>query len=133
MRIRSSLLFILLLSGSAHASTSGLLAGVQLQVEQEKKDAVLNIDRAAAAGLSDDSTLDGLVGVTGDFNGSELPAYVVFDASVPEEKMAALANFQGRIKGSVQCKRIRLGSSPAFPHVKTGVLAEQCTIKSLNH
>lgn len=124
---------MVMLSGAAHGAPSGVLPDIKVNTKQEKKDAVLNVDRAATAGMSSDETLDGLVGVTSDFPGGEMPAYVVFDNSVPEERMFGLANFQGRIKGTVQCKRIRVGNSPLFPNVKMGVLAEQCTIKSLNH
>lgn len=133
MNFRLLLACMVMLSGAAHGAPSGVLPDIKVNTKQEKKDAVLNVDRAATAGMSSDETLDGLVGVTSDFPGGEMPAYVVFDNSVPEERMFGLANFQGRIKGTVQCKRIRVGNSPLFPNVKMGVLAEQCTIKSLNH
>lgn len=133
MKSRLLLACLLIFSGVAHGAPSGVLPDIKVNTKQEKKDAVLNVDRAATAGMTSDETLDGLVGVTSDFPGGEMPAYIVFDQSVPEERMFGLANFQGRIKGTVQCKRIRVGNSPLFPNVKMGVLAEQCTIKSLNH
>lgn len=105
----------------------------EVHAKVEKKDAMLNFDKGAAAATITKEHLDSIAGVTSDFPGGPVPAYIVFDESVTEEQLMKLANFQGRLKGSVQCKRIRLGDSPLFPHLKSAVLAEQCVIKSINH
>jgi hypothetical protein len=133
MNCRFSLFCAVLIGASASAASSRVVPDIHIETKQEKLNAILNVEKAAAAGLIDKNTFDGLVGVTNDFNANAVPAYIVFDDSVPEKKLKELANFQGRIQGAVQCKRIRLGTSPMFPHVKLGVLAEQCSIKSLNH
>ncbi len=124
---------MLLVAATANASSSRVVPDIEITAKQEKTHAVLNLDKAAVAGLIDKESLDGMVGVTSDFQGAEVPAFVVFDEVVTKEKLMQLASFQGRIKGVLQCKRIRLGTSPLFPDVKLGVLGEQCTIKSLNH
>lgn len=132
MLIRT-LICTLCLSSSAHAATTRDVPEFEVHAKAEKKNALLNFDKGAVAGTLSKEAFDSVVGVTADFAGGQVPAYIVFDASVSEEKLMGLANFQGRLKGSVQCKRIRLGDSPLFPHLKSAVLAEQCVIKSLNH
>lgn len=127
------MLLTLLISTSASAAASRQVPDIKISAKQEKVDATLNLDKAAVAGVLNQESLDGMVGVTSDFQQSEVPAYVVFADSVTEERLMQLASFQGRIKGVLQCKHIRLGTSPMFPQVKLGVLAEQCTIKTLNH
>ena len=133
MNLRPALICLVFAAASASAATSRDVPDIQVYAKQEKTNAVLNQDNAAVAAMIDKETFDGMVGVTSDFQHTEVPAYVVFADSVTEDKLMELANFQGRLKGVMQCKRIRLGTSPLFPHVKLGVLAEQCTIKSLNH
>lgn len=124
---------LLFMAASAHAATSRAVPEFEVHAKIEKKNAVLNFDKGAAAATVTPESMDSIVGVTEDFPGGRVPAYIVFDQSVPEEKLMALANFQGRLTGTVQCKRIRLGDSPLFPHLKSAVLAEQCVIKSINH
>lgn len=133
MNVRPALLCILFVTVTANAASSRDVPDIKVSTQQAKTDATLNLDKAAVAAMINKEALDGMVGVTSDFQHTEVPAYVVFDDSVSEEKLMKLANFQGRLKGVVQCRRIRLGTSPLFPNVKLGVLAEQCTIKSLNH
>jgi hypothetical protein len=132
MLIRT-LIYTLCLVSSAYAQTSRTVPDFEVHAKAEKKDASLNFDKGAAAATITKEHLDSIAGVTSDFPGGQVPAYIVFDESVTEEKLMQLANFQGRLKGSVQCKRIRLGDSPLFPHLKAAVLAEQCVIKSINH
>lgn len=94
---------------------------------------LVNFDRGAVAAVIDKNALDSIADTTDDFPGGPVPAYIVFNETVPEKRLFQLANFQGRLKETAQCKRIRLGSSPLFPELKCAVLAEQCTIRSLNH
>lgn len=124
---------MVLVAVTASAASPRDVPDIKISAKQEKTDAILNLDKAAVAAMIDKEKMSGMVGVTSDFQSMELPAYVVFAASVTEDRLFRLANFQGRLKGVLQCKRIRLGTSPLFPHVKLGVLAEQCIIKSLNH
>lgn len=127
------LLCMLAASSSAYAESSRTVPEFKVNAKVERKNATLNFERGAVAGIVDDEALDGIAGTTGDFPGGQVPAYIVFDQSVSEEKLMGLANYQGRLKGLAQCKRIRLGSSPLFPHLKSAVLAEQCTLKSIKH
>lgn len=99
----------------------------------DKRDASFHFDKGAAASIINKEFLDGVIGVTDDFSGKQVPAYIVFSPSVTEEQLMDLANFQGRLKGAVHCARIRMGSSPLFPNLKVAVLAESCTIESLHH
>jgi hypothetical protein len=132
MLIRT-LICMLCLGSSAYAATSRAVPDFEVHAKAEKKDAVLTFDKGAAAATITQEALDSIVGVTSDFPGGQVPAYIVFDESVTEAQLMKLASFQGRLKGSVQCRRIRLGDSPLFPHLKSAVLAEQCVIKSINH
>ncbi|MFC3457502.1 MULTISPECIES: hypothetical protein [Massilia] len=128
-----ALLCLLAASSSAYAGSSRTVPEFEVHAKLEKKNALVNFDRGAVAAVIDKDALDSIAGTTSDFPDGPVPAYIVFDESVPEERLFQLANFQGRLKGSARCKRIRLGSSPLFPELKSAVLAEQCTIKSLNH
>jgi hypothetical protein len=132
MLIRT-LICTLCFASSSYAQTSRTVPDFEVHAKAEKKNALLNFDKGAAAATVTKEQLDSIAGTTSDFPGGPVPAYIVFDESVTEEKLMQLANFQGRLKGSVQCKRIRLGDSPLFPHLKSAVLAEQCVIKSINH
>lgn len=133
MIFRTALLSLLLVGAAANANPPGVVPNAQMNVKQEKKDLQVRFERAAVAGVADEEKFDGLVGWTSDFPGGPLQVFIAFDASVPEDKLIPLANFQGRLRGSVQCKRVRIGNSPQFPDAKLGVLAEQCAIKSLVH
>jgi predicted transcriptional regulator len=83
--------------------------------------------------LVNDEELSGIEGLTSDFTASKVRAFIVFDESVTEQRLTQLLNFQGDLKGVVQCKRVRVGSTPMSPNIKVGVLAEHCIIKSINH
>jgi len=100
---------------------------------EERKNAVVNIDNGMVAALGNPQTLNGIIGTTKDFKGQEFPAYIVFNQSVPESRLMGLAEFQGKLAGAVSCQLIRLGSSPDLPAVKVAVLAQNCTVKTLNH
>lgn len=98
----------------------------------EKTDAVISIDQGALSAFAGSRDPNGILATTKDFKGAALKAYVIFADSVAEDAIVDLASFQGKIAGTLQCKRIRMGSSPDFPQVKTAVLAENCVIKQLN-
>lgn len=112
---------LLFVTMSASGASPRAVPDIKMSSKQEKIDAVLTIDKGAATRLVNQQSLDDWL------------AYVVFADSVAEDEIMKLANFQGRIHGTLQCKRIRLGTSPMFPDIKLGVFAEQCTIRSLAH
>jgi len=133
MFARSALISMLLVALNAGAAPAGIIPDVDIVTKQEKTDAVLTFERAAVAGVVSEEKADGLVGVTADFAGGKLPVFIAFDASVSEDTLFPLMNFQSRIHGSVQCKRIRVGNSRTHSKGGTAVVAEQCAIKSIKH
>jgi hypothetical protein len=66
-----------------------------------------------------------------DFQGRRLPLWAIFTAPLPIDKAEPLARRQGRIKGTLHCARVRVGTSPHFPQIKMGVLAQDCVIGKL--
>lgn len=98
---------------------------------QQKKNVTVNVLNAAVGDIGNSGGLNGLQGATADFQGKRLPLYVLFAASVNESEYEHLVTRQGRIEGSVQCGLVRVGSSPQFPQIKTGVLAQDCVVKKL--
>lgn len=124
---------LLIASSTVAAAPSRTVPVFEVNAKLDKKNLLLHFERGATASLLGAETLDGVLGATSDFPGGPVPAYIVFDASVTEQKLTDMAGFQGRLAGTVQCKRVRLGDSPLYPHLKVAVLAEGCVIKSLNH
>lgn len=132
----SAVLSICLIAPVAMAQTgSGRVvpASFEVHAKLDKKNVLVHFDQAATAALIDPDALSGVIGVTSDFPGGAIPAYVVFNQSVSDDKLGELSNFQGRLKGSAQCKRVRVGASALYPQLKVAALAEDCTIVSLNH
>ncbi|SHH25032.1 hypothetical protein [Massilia sp. CF038] len=130
---RTALLSMLLISIGASAAPGGIIPNGTMTTKEEKKDMLVRFERAAVASVVSEEKADGLVGYTSEFGGSPKTVFIAFDDSVPEDKLFSLMNFQGKLHGAVQCKRVRLGNSPQFPAAQLGVVAEQCQIKSLNH
>jgi hypothetical protein len=98
---------------------------------QQKKNATVTVLNAAVGDIGGAGDVNGLHGATTDFQGKRLPLYVLFAPSVAPEEYERFLTRQGRIEGSVQCGLVRVGSSPQFPQVKMGVLAQDCVIKTL--
>lgn len=132
--MRACVFICLLLAGSTvSAASSRVVPAFEVHATVDKKDALLNFDRGAAAAVFGQEELNGIIGVTSDFPVGTVPSYIVFNTSVSESKLTELVNFQGRLKGTLVCQRVRLGSTPLFPQLKMAVLAEGCAIKSINH
>lgn len=129
----STLLALILATAAVSAFATASTEGLRFNAVAERKNLVVNIDKAMVASYATPEKLDGLMGVTRDFQGQQMEAFILFNDAVPEEKLMAMAEYQGRIKGTVHCKRVRVGTSPDYPHVKIGALGEDCTIKALNH
>jgi hypothetical protein len=98
---------------------------------QQKKNATVSIVEAAVGDIGGAGDMNGLKGVTTDFQGQRLPLFVLFAPSVAEKEYEHLVDRQGRIAGSVKCGLVRVGSSPHFPQIKTGVLAQDCVVNKL--
>ena len=102
-----------------------------MTVIAEQKDATLHFTKGAIAAIGGGDDFNGFTAVSSDFGGGELGALIVLEQNVPDDKAATLASFQGRLEGTVKCKRVRRGDSPVSP--KVHVLADGCSIVSLNH
>lgn len=97
MSIRA-LLWRLAASSSTYAVSSRTVPEFEIHSKIEKKNALVNFDRGAVAGVISKDALDSIAGTTGDFPGAPVPAFIVFDESVPEKRVFQLANFQGSSK-----------------------------------
>jgi hypothetical protein len=111
----------------------GAQANLRVNVVEQKKNATVTIDQGMVSAIGGGNILNGITATTMDFKGQTLPAFILFDKSVTESRLTPLADFQGRIAGTVDCKLVQLGNSPDMPYVKLAVLAQDCTIKALNH
>jgi len=127
------ILLLLAVATYAHAGPSRTLPPLEIHATIDKRDALLSFDTGAVAATINPDELDSISATTSDFAGGPLPAVIVLHESVTEARLQELANYQGRLKGTVQCKRVRVSNSPQFPKLKMTVLAEQCTIKTLQH
>lgn len=123
---------LLAISSTAAVASPRAVPPFEAHAKMEKKNAVLNFKEGAPAALLSEKGFDSIQATTADFPGGRVPAFLIMDESVSEAKLTELAARDGFLEGSVQCKRIRLGSSPQFPLFKSAVLGEQCTIKALN-
>jgi hypothetical protein len=104
---------------------------IPMTVIAEQKDATLHFIKGAIAAIGGGDDFNGFTGISTDFGGGELGAIIVLEHVVPDDKAVALASFQGRLEGTVKCKRVRRGDSPSAP--KVHVLADGCSIVSINH
>ncbi len=102
-----------------------------MTVVAEQKDATLHFVQGSIAAVGGGDDFNGFTGTSTDMGGGSLGTVIMLDKNVPDQKAAILASFQGRLEGTVQCKRIRRGDSPYAPNVH--VLADGCSIVSLNH
>jgi len=125
--------FLFFASAAVSAAPTRVVPAFEVHATVDKKDTSLHFDKGAAASIINEQFLDGVIGVTDDFAGKQVPAYIVFAPSVTEARLMELVNFQGRLKGVVHCARVRMGNSPLFPGIKVAVLGESCTIESINH
>ena len=131
MKTRLSVLLCLLIGAVAPAVLASALPQLRFNAVEEKSNAALTIDAGMVAAIGGGRELNGIMAETADFKGTKLKAFVIFADSVSAPVRRNLMASQGRIGGSVQCKRIRMGDSPDMPSLKTVVLAEECTVKAL--
>ena len=131
--MKLSLMFLLpLLATCAQAAAApGIMQDVDMKVTQERKNMPLRFERGAVGAMATDELLDGVVGYSADFGGAAVQVFIVFDGSVAEAQLFPFAEYQGRLHGSVQCKRVRLGTGRRFPD-QSAIVAEQCVLKSIS-
>ncbi|MES2320145.1 MAG: hypothetical protein V4631_21925 [Pseudomonadota bacterium] len=132
MKTSSSVLVCLLIATLAPAAlASSALPQLRFNAVEERTNAPLTIDAGMVAAINGGRELNGLMAETDDFKGKKIKAFIVFADSVTAAVRQDLMASQGRIGGTLQCKRIRMGDSPDMPAMKTLVLADECTIKAL--
>ena len=116
---------------SANASTPPVAA--HMNVLEEKRNVIVNLDAGSAAELGLGRELTGLQGRTRDFQGQSVPLYAISDGSISAGRFLRLVPYNGQLAGTLQCQLVQLGNSPDLPGVKLVVLAQQCAIVRLNH
>jgi hypothetical protein len=85
----------------------------------------------ASIGVAD-SIINGIKGLTAAFDGQDLPLYLILKQPMDFNKVAALAEHQGKLEGVARCELVQKGDSPDIPAVKLAVLAQNCTLTSIN-
>lgn len=114
------------------SAQSAELLKARVNVQQEKRDAVVHFSKAAIGqfGVPSGPDANAFIGVTSDFGGT-LPVYVLFKDSMPIEQVAKYAERQGRNHGEARCAIVQKGNSPDMPTVPLAVLAQNCVILSV--
>ncbi|MFT5532917.1 MAG: hypothetical protein ACI8WM_003404 [Burkholderiaceae bacterium] len=133
MKNLSSLCILLLGASILSASASTPLVAKNMNVVEEKRNVIVNLDAGSAAELGRGREFNGLKGRTRDFQGQSVPLYAISDGSISAGRFLRLVQFDGQLAGTLQCQLVQLGNSPDLPGVKLVVLAQQCAIVRLNH
>lgn len=137
MQKRFSALFIAIAAAVGAASTSAQAAELlkmRVNVQQEKRNAVIHFSKAAIGQVAvpSDADYNAFIGVTSDF-GDSIPAYVVFKTMMSLEDGLKYAEHQGAIHGEARCELVQKGNSPDAPAIGVAVLAQNCTIISAKY
>ncbi|MEB0135240.1 hypothetical protein QN362_07840 [Actimicrobium sp. CCC2.4] len=133
MKIVSRLCALLLGASTLSAAATTPLVAAHMNVIEEKRNVIVNLDAGSAAELGRGRDLNGLQGRTRDFQGQSVPLYAISDGSISAGRFLRLVQFDGQLAGMLQCQLVQLGNSPDMPGVKLVVLAQQCAIVRLNH
>lgn len=130
--MKASMLCLALLAGSVAAHAADDVNNMPFNAVLEKKDVAVKVTAAALSEIGDSGgDINGVNGITSDFQGQSLPLFALFAPSVKEGEWEPLLLRQGRIEGTLQCARVRVGTAPQIPQIKKGVLAQDCIIKKL--
>ncbi|WP_332879454.1 hypothetical protein [Massilia sp. S19_KUP03_FR1] len=124
---------LLIASAPAFAATPRVFPPFEMNASLDKKNMQFHFTEGAVGGIVNDYELSGIIGMATEFTAQPGGATILFDESVTEERLRDLMNYQGRLEGVVQCKRVRVGTSPEFPQLGVQLMAEGCIIKSINH
>lgn len=133
MKTYSRLCALLLGATILSATASTPLVAEHMNVIEEKRNVVVNLDAGSAAELGRGRDLNGLQGRTRDFQGQSVPLYALSDGSISAGRFLQLVQYEGKLAGTLQCQLVRLGNSPDLPGVKLVVMAQDCAIVRLNH
>lgn len=130
---RTALVCTCLLTLSLNAIATDLVK-LRVNVQAEKKNIDILFKNAAVATLGDApaSEINGLTGSTTDFDGQELPVYIIFNQYLSTAQTTRYAEKQFRLEGVVHCEIAQKGNSPDIPLVKLAVLGQNCVIKKIN-
>ncbi len=126
-------LCLLFISAPALTATPRAYPPFEMTTSMDKKNMELHFTEGMVGAIVDDSELSGIIGNVAALSAQPFGATILFDESVTEKRLMGMVNFQGRLEGVAQCKRVRVGTSPKHPELGVQVMAEGCTIKSINH
>lgn len=126
MKLPIAALLSLLFSGAALAAQPQLRVNAQV----DKANAVLSVDEGDVCSVNIDKERKGLCAKSDEFKGKKLQVWAAFADSVTEDTLAPLRAKSG-LFGTIQCKRVRMGTLPDIPGMPPLVIAEECTIKAL--
>jgi hypothetical protein len=130
MKLPIAALLSLLVAGAALAAPPELRINAQV----DKANAVLSLDDGDVCDINLDKKREGICGTTTEFKGKKQQVWAGFSDSVTKAMIAPLRAKGGEsIVGTVQCKRVRMGTLPDIPEMPAMVIAEECTIKSLKN
>lgn len=106
-----------------------------INAQVEKTNAVLTIAEGDVCKYkAENEKKNALCAKTSDFKGKKMQVWAAFAESVTETTLAPLREKGGSsLEGTLQCKRIRMGTLPDIPQFNDVVLADGCTIKSLRN
>lgn len=119
---------------ASSTSQAAELLKMRVNVQQEKRNAVVHFSKAAIGqvAIPSDADYNAFIGVTSDF-GESIPIYVVFKTMMSLDDGMKYAEHQGAIQGEARCELVQKGNSPDAPAVRVAVLAQNCTIISATY
>lgn len=131
---RRILQFILAGTIATSAAAESTVPELRMNAEVNKTNAVLIIDEGDVCTIRIGKKSEGMCAKTSDFKGKKLQVMAGFAASVTEAELVPLRVKGGSsIVGTLECKRIRMGTLPDIPQLNQIVLADGCTIKALKN
>lgn len=118
-------------SGTSQAAE---LLNLRVNVQQEKRNAVVHFSKAAIGqvAIPSDADFNAFIGVTSDF-GDSIPVYVIFKTMMSLDDGVKYAEHQGKIQGEARCELVQKGNSADMPDIQVAVLAQNCTIISAKY
>jgi hypothetical protein len=126
-------LCLLFISAPALTATPRVFPPFEMNTSMDRKNMELHFTDGMVGAILEESELSGIIGNVAALSAQPFGATILFEESVTHKRLMGLVNFQGRLEGVAQCKRVRVGTSSEHPQLGVQVMAEGCTIKSINH
>jgi hypothetical protein len=106
-----------------------------IKAQVEKTNAILTVVEGDVCKYkASNERKSALCAKTSDFKGKKMQVWAAFAESVKEATLAPLREKGGSsLEGTLQCKRIRMGTLPDIPQFNDVVLADGCTITALTN